>query len=241
MPQRRRRARSNRRRSRGHGRPRAAPPARPRGRRRRAVRPARRSSGGRPAGSVTRQLRSTTTSSARPPSTDTPWRREKPVRHSWVSPARQRSHAPHHTLGCTATAVPSSRTPANSCPRVTGMFHPARWRSELQMPHAATRTRTGSSACSGTVASICTTPTPPSPVARTARMVGESCTASRPGGRAVDPTTVSGGNRRRSSTGVERPWRTSDSTVGWRSSPAQAADSGASTPCCSRAAGRSSS
>ena len=105
-----------------------------------------------PSGSGTRQLRSTITSSARPPSTDTPCRRVSPVRHSWSRPARHR-----RTPRTTRSAAPRPRcrrraSPANSWPRVTGRFHAARCRSEPQMPHDRTRTRTGSVACAGTVA-----------------------------------------------------------------------------------------
>ena len=95
-----------------------------------------------------------------------------------------------HAFGCTATAVPSSSTPANSWPSVTGRFHAARCRSDAQTPHERTRTRTGSVACSGARASTSTTATPPSPDARTAR-TGRVLQAPRQGAQGPDTATVS--------------------------------------------------
>src|SRR6478609_6462139 len=74
----------------------------------------------------------------------------------------------HGAFGCTATAVPSSSTPANSWPIVAGSFHGSILRSDAQMPAEPTRTVTGSVTKSGTVVSTSTTATP-SPVLRTAR------------------------------------------------------------------------
>ena len=120
-----------------------------RGRPRPAARRARHRRGGRrwAAGSTAR--RSTSTSSARPPSIDTPWARDSRVRQRWTWPARHRSHPRQGVCGSTATSVPSSSTPANSWPSVTGIGpHSIRCRSDPQMPADRTRTRTRSPSAS---------------------------------------------------------------------------------------------
>ena len=233
-PRRPRQDRSTRRRSRGRGHRARPPPGAPPACRPRAARPARPPTGRSLPAGARRQRRSTITSSARPPSSDTPWSRAPPVRHRLVSPARHRSQVPHHALGCTATGVPSSSTPANSWPSVTGRFQAARCRSDAQIPQERTRTRTGSVACAGAVTSTSTTATPPSPDARTARTPGVLQARGR---EARAPTPLRCG-RSSNGLGVERRWRISVSTARWRSSPARAAASAASTRCCSPAGAR---
>ena len=179
--------------------------------------------------------RSTTTSSARPPSTDTPCSRLGAVTAQLVSPARQRSHSPHHAFGCTATTVPSSSTPANSWPRVTGRFHAARCRSDAQMPHDRTRTRTGSIGVRGHDAPPRRRPRPPRHPTPALLAQAESCRLAAEGVRGRTPLRC----QRHSGLGVERRWRISVSTARWRSSPARAAASGASTRCSSPAGARS--
>ena len=130
-------------------------------------------SGSTPSGSGTRQLRSTITSSARPPSTETPCSRVPPVRHSWVSPARQRSQvaAPHVGLHRDRGAVVEDAGELvaerdRQVPRREVQIGARRCRTTAPArapDRSRARARSGSTS---------TTATPPSPDARTARTAG---------------------------------------------------------------------
>ena len=125
----------------------------------------------------------------------------------WVAPrpaCRRRAHR----------RIRGPASPAGSTPRGAGRTRRCRTNARARAP--------GRSRAPGAVTSTSTTATPPSPDARTARTPGVLQARGR---EARAPTPLRCG-RSSNGLGVERRWRISVSTAGWRSSPARAVASG---------------